>query len=43
MKLLLSAANDGTIIAWSAGGGIFDKVAVKLLSNFNIFHNIFKC
>ena len=27
-KLMLSAANDGDIIAWSSGGGVFDVVPV---------------
>ena len=28
---MLSAANDGDIIAWSSGGGVFDVVPVRTL------------
>ena len=27
-KLMLSAANDGNIIAWSTGGTVYDKIPV---------------
>ena len=32
-KLLFSAANDGTIIAWGSGGAVHDRIPVSL----NIF------
>ena len=28
-KLLFSAANDGTIIAWGSGGAVHDKIQVS--------------
>ena len=28
-KLLFSAANDGTIIAWGSGGAVYDRIPVS--------------
>lgn len=33
-KMMLSAANDGDIVAWSSGGGVFDVVPVSLCFKF---------
>ncbi len=31
-KLLFSAANDGTIIAWGSGGAVHDRIPVSYYS-----------
>ena len=36
-KLLFSAANDGTIIAWGSGGAVHDRIPVSL----NIYIKVF--
>lgn len=33
-KILLSAANDGNIIAWGSGGNIMDRIAVFIYDKF---------
>ena len=30
MKLMLSAGNDGKIVAWGCGGGVQDKINVSI-------------
>lgn len=30
-KLLFSAANDGTIIAWGSGGAVHDRIPVSYM------------
>ena len=39
MKLMLSAGNDGKIIAWGSGGGVQDKINVSFLSSLRFTFN----
>lgn len=32
-KLVLSAANDGYIVAWASGGGVYDRIQVSAASS----------
>ena len=39
MKLMLSAGNDGKIVAWGCGGGVQDKINVGI--HFRSLSSIF--